>query len=151
ARLHDMRRRRRRRRWLAGLVTAACLVLGVGTYDAVGEQAVERFAAQHADDPPAGREALLTYRTWHPTAHLPRPEAARAEHERLSALSVQVRQRQCAEQLEALRRRAADPDADAEAIWQQFQSFRREFPEQDVTGELRRFRSDLKARRDADR
>jgi hypothetical protein len=151
ARLQELRRRRRRRRWLAGVVTAACLVLGVGTYDAVGEQAVERFAAQHAEDPRAVREAFLTHQVWHPTRHLLRPAAARAERERLGALDAQVRRHDCAYSLEALRRRATDADADAEAVWQQFQAFRREFPEQDVNDELRQFRSALKARRDAER
>jgi hypothetical protein len=151
ARLQELRRRRRRRRGLAAFVAVACLVLGVGTYDAVGEQRVERFTREHGDDPVAVREEFQGYQTWHPTRNLFRPAAAHAEQQRLRQLDVQVRDRQRAERLAALRLRAADPDADPEALWQQLRAFRADFPEQAVEAELPDLAGALKARRDADR
>lgn len=56
-----------------------------------------------------------------------------------------------AERLTQLRRHAADPDADAETVWQELQSFHRDFPEHDVDGDWRSFREKLKQRRDAER
>jgi GTPase SAR1 family protein len=148
--LAERRRRRRVRRWLFGAAAAVCLVLGVGTYDAVGEQAAAHFAAEHADDPEAVREHWLGYRTWHPTRHLLRPAAAQAERERLHALDEQVRTRQRNARLADLRRQAADLDADPETVWQQLQAFHADYPEQDVGDDWQQFRAALKARRDQD-
>jgi hypothetical protein len=149
--LLELRGRRRRRRGLVAAVAATSLLLGVGTYDAVGEQAVSRFAGEHANDPVAVREYYQSYRTWHPTRHLLRPAAARAEQERLRDLDRQVRDRQRDERLAELRRAAADPDADPEALWQEFQAFRADFPEHGVDDDWRQFRAALKARHDAAR
>jgi hypothetical protein len=150
-RLAEVRQRRRRRRWVAAAATAACLFLGLGTYDAVGEQQATRFAAEHADDPAAVRERWLSYQAWHPTRHVLRPAAAEAERERLRDLDEQVRVRQREERLADLRHKAADPDADPEALWQDFQRFRADFPDQDVGGDWESFRATIKARYDAER
>jgi GTPase SAR1 family protein len=149
--LAERRRRRRNRRWLFGAAAAACLVLGIGTYDAVGEQAAARFAAEHADDPASVRERWLRYRAWHPTRHFLRPAAAEAERERLRTLDEQVRTKQRDERLADLRRRAADPDADPESVWQELQAFHADYPEQDVGDDWQQFRASLKARRDQER
>jgi hypothetical protein len=149
--LAERRRRRRTRRWMIGVAAAACLVLGIGTYDAVGEQATARFAAEHADDPVAVRERWLGYQTWHPTRHLLRPAAAQAERERLHDLDEQVRARERGERLADLRRRAADPDADPEDVWKRLQDFHAAYPEQDVGADWQQFRAVLKTRRDEER
>jgi hypothetical protein len=65
--------------------------------------------------------------------------------------SAQLRAQQYAERLTELRRHAADPDADAEAVWQELQRFHRDFPEHDVGSDWQTFRDALKQRRDAER
>jgi hypothetical protein len=149
--LTERTRRRRSRRWLLGVAVAACLVLGVGTYDALGEQAAARFAGEHGDDPAAVRERWLAFQAWHPTRHLLRSAAAEAERERLRDLDEQVRVKQRDERLEDLRRRAADPDADPEAVWERFQAFHADYPDLDVGEAWQQFRAGLKARRDEER
>jgi hypothetical protein len=62
---------------------------------------------------------------------------------------VRVKQRD--ERLEDLRRRAADPDADPEAVWERFQAFHADYPELDVGEDWQQFRASLKARRDEER
>ncbi len=149
--LAERRRRQRGRRWLLGAAAAVSLMLGIGTYDALGEQAAARYAVEHADDPAAVRERWLDFRTWHPTRHLFRPAAAEAERARLRDLEEQVRAKQRDERLADLRRRAADPDTDAEAVWEQLQAFHADYPEQDVGEDWQQFRTALKARRDEER
>src|SRR5579875_2574604 len=65
--------------------------------------------------------------------------------------AAQAHAQQFSERLIQLRRHAADPDADAENVWQELQRFHREFPEHDVDGDWRSFRDGLKQRRDAER
>jgi hypothetical protein len=62
-----------------------------------------------------------------------------------------VHAQQYTERLTELRRHAADPDADAETVWQELQRFHRDFPEQDVDSDWRSFRETLKQRRDVER
>ncbi|HEY7309142.1 MAG TPA: GTPase domain-containing protein, partial [Gemmataceae bacterium] len=150
-RLREQRRQRLRRRGFAGVVAAACLLFGIWTYDAVGSQRADRFAADNADDPAAVRQNWLSYQTWHPTRHLLRPAAAQAEHQRMRELEERIHAKQYAERLTDLRRRAADPDSDAEAVWQQLQDFHRDFPEHDADSEWQQFRTTLKQRRDTER
>jgi hypothetical protein len=151
SRLLELIRRKRRRRGLTMVLAVAAAFLTVGTYDAVGEQRMARFAVEHADDPAAVRENFQSYRAWHPTRHLFRPAAARAEAERLRELDGQVRGRHREERLAELHRRAADADADPEGLWQQFQAFHADYPEQDLDADWQQFRAALKARRDAER
>jgi hypothetical protein len=150
-RLTELRRRRIRRRGLVGFAAAACLLLGCWTYDAAGEYRARQFEAANESDPAAVRERWQSFQTWHPTRHLFRPGDSRAEEERLRALDEAIRARRCEERLAEVRRRAADPDANPEEVWRQFQEFRADFPEQDVDGDLRQFRAALKGRRDAER
>lgn len=65
--------------------------------------------------------------------------------------AAHLHEQQHSERLAELRRHAADPDADAETVWQELQRFRRDFPEQDVDSDWRSFRDALKQRRDAER
>jgi hypothetical protein len=150
-RLHQARLARLRRRVTAGLIAAATLVLGMITYDAWGRSQAERFAHAHADDPRAVRQHWRSFGRWHPTRNLLRPSAARAEEERLADLDREVRERERTERLADLRHRAEDPDADPEAVWEQFQRFRADFPEQNVDSEWQQFRAGIKARSDAQR
>jgi Double-GTPase 2 len=149
-RLRDLRRHRLRRRTFAGAFMAACLLLTVWTYDVWGEQRASRFAADFVDDPAAVRQNWLSYQTWHPTRHLLRSAAARAERERLHELAERIHTKEYTERLTELRRRAADPDADPETVWQELQSFHRDFPEHNVDRDWQQFRAALKARRDAE-
>jgi hypothetical protein len=148
ARLVEIRRRRRRRRLLAIGASLACLLLAAGTYDALGEQGVARFAAAHTDDPAAVRQYYHSYQAWHPLRHVLRPAAARAEGGRLRELDREIYVRQRTDRLAELRRRAADPDADPEEVWQHFQAFRADFPDHDLDEDWSQFRASLKARRD---
>jgi GTPase SAR1 family protein len=150
-RLREQRRQRLRRRGLVAAILAVCAFLGTWTYDALGQQRAERFAADNAGDPVAVRQHWLTYQSWHPTRHWLRPAAARAEQQRLHELDERIHDQQYTERLAELRRRASDPDADAETVWQDLQRFHRDFPEHDVSSDWRSFRDALKARRDAER
>jgi hypothetical protein len=150
-RLDELRRRTLRRRVLAFAAAAACMVFGLWSYDALGEQATQRFEADHSNDLAAVRQRWEDHRWWHPARHLLRPSAAQAEADHLSRLDADLRQQRLGERLSELRRQAGDEDADAEAVWQQFQSFHADFPECDVTGDLQRLRDGIKARRDAER
>jgi hypothetical protein len=136
------------RRSLTGIAASLGVLLCGATYDAFGESQARRFAAANAGDPAAIRNRWLTYQTWHPTRNLLRPGAARQERDRMLRLDAEIRERQREERLSDLRRAAADPDADPEAVWQQFQGFRADFPEHDVGADWENFRAALKARRD---
>src|SRR5262249_2747856 len=46
---------------------------------------------------------------------------------------------------------AGDEDADAEVVWQQFQSFHADFPEHDLQDDMQKLRDRVKTRRDAER
>jgi hypothetical protein len=65
--------------------------------------------------------------------------------------AASIHAQQYTERLADLQRHAADPDADAEAVWQELQRFHRDFPEHDVNSDWRSFRDSLKQRRDAER
>lgn len=150
-RLRELRRQRRHRRIIAAAVAAAGLLLSLWTYDAWGEQRAVRFAAENATDPAAVRRNWLSYQTWHPTRHWLHSTTARQEQQRLAQLDERIHAQQYAERLSELRRRAADPDADAETLWQQLRSFHRDFPEHNVDSEWQQFRATLKSRRDTER
>jgi hypothetical protein len=150
-RLCDLLRRRRRRRGLAVLGTAAALVLGLWSYDAVAYQEAARFEQRHAGDAGAVLHRWRDYQAWHPTRNLLRSAPAEAEARHLEALGRQARHQQGEQALAELRRQAADPDADPERLWQEFQAFHAGYPEGDVEGELRQLRGALKERRDAHR
>jgi hypothetical protein len=150
-RLGELRQRRLRFRVFGAAAAAVCLVLGLWTYDALDEEATRRFEADHPHDLAAVRERWESHRWWHPTRHLLRPAAAQSEEDHLRQLDSDLRQQRREEHLADLRRQAGDEDADAEAVWQQFQSFHADFPEYDVSGDLRRLRDSVKARRDVER
>ncbi|HTU91997.1 MAG TPA: GTPase domain-containing protein [Gemmataceae bacterium] len=65
--------------------------------------------------------------------------------------AAQIHAQQYAERLTELRHHGADPDVDAETVWQELQRFHRDFPEHDVDGDWQSFRDTLKQRRDAER
>jgi hypothetical protein len=151
ARLQALQRRRTSRRILAGVASAACLLLALAGYDAFGASAARRFAAENEADPVAVRANWQTYQNWHPTRHLLRPAASRAERAMLQELDATIRAQECQRRLADVRRLAADPDADPEEVWQQFQAFRTDYPEHNVADDQEKFRDSLKARRDAER
>ncbi len=147
-RLRALTGRRRRRRSLVGLGAAACLVLALGGYDVFGRQSAQRFAADHADDPAAVLAHWQTFQAQHPTRGLFQPEATRAEDGQLHELAADVRRHECEARLADLRRRGTDPDADPEAAWQEFVSFRADYPEADIDADLHYLRDTIKTRRD---
>jgi hypothetical protein len=147
-RLRELQRRRRRRRALAGIAAAASLLFGLWTYDAVGYQSAARFEAENPGNPAAALQRWQSYQTWHPARHFLRPTAAREEENHLHELQQQAHQMQREVRLADLRRRVADPDTDAEALWRQFQDFRADYPEADVAGDLQQLRQLVKERRD---
>jgi hypothetical protein len=151
AKLLGLRKQQRRRRWKVGLAAVGALLLALFTYDLAAASRARRFTAENADNPAVVRDYLRTYHAWHPTRHWFRLAAARAEEEQMQALDAEVRERQRGDRLAEVRRQAADPDADAEVVWQQFRDFRNEFPEQDIDSDLAQFRSTLESRRNAER
>jgi hypothetical protein len=150
-RLLELRGRRRRRQRLGLAAAVACLILAVGTYDAIGEKRIARFAADHGDDPVAVREEYRSYQTWHPTRHLLRPSVAAAEKERMRDLDHRVYLHQRADRLADLRRRVADPDADIEDVGKRFREFCNDYPDHDLGDDWKVFRSTVAARLAAER
>ncbi len=148
-RLRELVRRRYRRRGLSGIAAAACLLLGLWGYDALGAAHVQRFEANHAADLPAVRNEWDGYRAWHPTRHLLSASAAAGEEAHLRDLDRQLAERRRADRLADLRRQADDPDAEPEAVWKQFEAFHADYPDADVQGDQQQLRGKLKARRDA--
>jgi hypothetical protein len=148
-RLAQARARTWRRRALAAAAAVAAVFLSVWGYDAHGHYQAWRFAELHADDPAAVRTHWRSYQAWHPTRNLLRPVAARAEEERLEALERDLYERERAERLRDLRRLAADPDADPEAVAARLRRFQADFPEYDADSEWEQFQARVRARRDA--
>jgi hypothetical protein len=148
-RLRQAQRQRLTRRILHSVAAIAALVLGLWTYDAWGEYRARRVGEEQAGDPVAVRQRWQSYQLWHPTRHLLRPAATRAEKGLLAALDQEIRAGERATRLAALRRQADDPDADPEVVWKAFRSFHADFPEHDVDPEWRDFRARVKARSDA--
>lgn len=147
-RLRELRRRLRRRRGLAGMAAAACLILGLWSYDALGYHSASRFEADHASDPTVVLATWQDYQNCHPTHTL---LGNGIEDARLQELAGQARAQERDARLAGLRREGADTDADPEALWRQFQEFRGRFPEVNVTGDLELLRNSLHARRDTQR
>jgi len=152
-RMRELKARRHRRLGLLGSLAAALLLIGFWTYDAVGYQQAFRFQAEHPDDPAAALGQWRTFRQWHPTRNLLRPDVAREEVERLAGLGQEARQQAAGLRLADLRRQADDPDADLEALGQQFRDFCAEYPDvkagdqQALAARIRSRRSELAARR----
>lgn len=153
ARLRQLRRRLLGRRSLVGAALAACLTLGVLSYDALGRQAAERFEAENAHDPAAALGEWEKYQQWHPTRHLLTPEAEREERDHVKQLEKEGKRRAYEQRLAELKRGAEDRDADAEALAQQFVAFRQEYPDADrgdwqaLQEIVDRRRAELRARR----
>jgi GTPase SAR1 family protein len=150
-RLHACRIKRLRRRGFVGALCAATAFFALWTYDAWGEYRAARFAEENADNPAIVKQNWLSYQRWHPARHWLHPSTARAEQVRLHELEERIRAQQYDERLADLRRRAADPDADAEIVWRDLQAFHRDFPEHTIDGEWQEFRNTLKRRADAER
>src|SRR5262249_48647226 len=68
--LQQLRRSRRRRRGLVGTAAAACLLVGLWTYDALGFRAAAGFEAEHGPDAAAVLQNWQHYRAWHPSSGL---------------------------------------------------------------------------------
>ncbi len=147
-RLRALSARRRRRRLLVGLGAAASLAIALGSYDVVGRRNAEQFAAEHSADPAAVLANWRTFQDSHPTRALFQPSATQVEERRLRELAADARRQECSTRLAELRRHAADPDADPEAAWQEFLTFRTSYPEADVDADLQYLRDTVKARRD---
>jgi hypothetical protein len=147
-RLRALTSRRRIRRAVAGLAAVAALVVTAAGYDVLGRRGAERFAQEHGDDPNAVLANWQEFRQHHPTRALFQPAATHDEEARLRELAAESRRRDCETRLAELRRRGADPDADPEATWQEFVTFRADHPEADVDADLHYLRDTVKARRD---
>ncbi|MCS6850036.1 MAG: hypothetical protein NZ700_02565 [Gemmataceae bacterium] len=147
--VREWERRRRRRRLAAAVGLVACLAAGLWTYDALGQQRVQRFEAEHPDAPAEVLAHWRAYQTWHPTRHLFRPEAAQREAEHLRLLTQQAEAQERQARLAQLARGAADPDADPETLWREFLAFRARFPEAGGEVDLRPLRAALQSRLDA--
>jgi hypothetical protein len=148
AKLKEQRRGRRRRRVVAGLAAAAALLFGLGTYDVMGRESARRFERENGHDPAAALAGWQEYQRRHPTRVLFQPDATGEEEAHLKGLAERVRKRECDARLAELRVKAADPDADPEAVWRLFLTFRADYPAVDVGGDLQQLRAAVKARRD---
>jgi hypothetical protein len=151
-RLRGLQLRKLRQRALACVLAALALVLGVWAYDAAGLREARRFeSAASSDDLVSVRRRWTEYQTWHPTRHWLRPAAAQAEADHLRELDQKIRDREIAERLAEVRRRATDPDENPENVWALFKNFQNDFPDQDVDQAVQDFRDTLRQRRDDER
>jgi hypothetical protein len=150
-RLRQQRRRRSLRRGLVAAAAVIGLLVTVGSYDAFAYRQVAGFERDNAADPEAVLTRWQSYQAWHPTRNLLSTRAAQVEDEHLDELRKQARAHQRDRRWEELRRRAADLDAEAEPVWQEFQAFHATYPEVDVEGELKQLRQNLKARVEVER
>jgi hypothetical protein len=150
-RLRTLQRSRQRRRLGATMLAAVALLLGLWTYDAWGLHQVEQLAARHAEEPALVRQHWESYQRWHPTRFL--VHAASADKERLTLrdLDEQIAAQELATRQVDLARRAADPDADPEVVWQQLQQLQHDFPEYELDETWRQLRDRLRERYDARR
>jgi hypothetical protein len=134
------------RRRAAAAVVAACAVLGIWTYDALGYRQAERFEAAHADDPAVVLACWRDYQTWHPTRTWLRPGAAWAEAEHLRGLEEAARHQGARARLAELRRLA--DDADPAELWQRFQGACTDLAEGFTSADIEELRFQIKSRRD---
>lgn len=152
-RLRQLRRRQLGRRGMVGIATAACLTLAVLSYDALGRHYTARFEAENRDDPAAVLQEWERFQQWHPTRHLLAPDAERDEREHVKELEKVARRRAYEQRLAELTRAAADADADAERVADEFITFRKEYPEaepgewQALQASVQQRRAELRARR----
>jgi GTPase SAR1 family protein len=152
-RLRHLRRRLFGRRSLVGAAAAACLAVGIFSYDALGRQAAERFEAENGDNAAAVLGEWEKFQQWHPTRNLLAPDSDRDERERVKRLEKEARRQAYVQRLADLRRRAGDVDTDVEALAQQFAAFRQEFTDGDpadlksLQEVVERRRAEFRARR----
>ncbi|MFL5240470.1 MAG: TRAFAC clade GTPase domain-containing protein [Gemmataceae bacterium] len=146
-RLRDLTRRRRRSRLLAVAGTAATVVGGLWTYDAVAHARTIEFEKHHADAPAEVLQTWNSYRNWHPTRYLFSPTAKREEEQRLSVLTAQARQKEIEDGLAAWRKHAADPDSDPDKAWQELAALRASYPEAAIDSDLQKLRDGVQTRR----
>jgi hypothetical protein len=147
-RLRRARWQRRQRRGLTAIAASVTLALSLWGYDALGYYQAERFETTHGDAPAAAAARWESFQRWHPLRQLTRTSSSETEESRLSELHREARQQECQTRLTELRSRAADPDADPEALWSDFQNFHSAYPESSVAGDLQQLRAVLKTRRD---
>jgi hypothetical protein len=150
-RLFSQRWRKRRRQFLAVAALLLATWLGLWSYDFFGERGVRRIATQNPSNPEVVLAAWRSYQTWHPTRHLLRPAAVRAEREDVAELERVQREQARQERLTDLRKRARDPDADPEIVWADFLRYRGEFSEYELDAESRLLRERIKKASDARR
>lgn len=152
-RLRELSRLRLRRQGVLGVAAAACLFIGLWTYDALGYHKALRYEAVHDDDPALALKQWESYQDWHPTRHLLSAKAERAEKQRLKELEKEARRLATTRHLEELRRLGDNPQADPEALWERFQAFRNDYPEaskadwEPLQNLVQQRRDELKARK----
>jgi GTPase SAR1 family protein len=140
-RLRQLRSKIQRRRLLVAGSALMTLVLALWGYDAWGRYQVQCFERAQRDDSAALLQEWQQFLKWHPTRHLfPGGGGPHAESDHLRDL-----------ELADLRRQAEDPDVSPETIWDRFQKFREDHPDQNIDDPIQEFRNTLKARRDAER
>jgi hypothetical protein len=147
-RLRQARWQQWRRRGLASVAASLTLALSLWGYDALGFYRAESFESAHSDAPAAAAARWESFQTWHPLCRLTRVSSSEAEEARLSGLRQEARRQECETRLAELRRRTADPDADAETLWSDFQRFHEAFPESSMAGDQEQLRATIKTRRD---
>jgi hypothetical protein len=153
-RLQAAQRRHQVRNLAGGLVGAACMLLGLWTYDAWGMSRVQQRAAELDADPIAAQQEWQSFQRWHPTRRLLHPQYAPLEQAAEQDLAQRIAARKFADGLAELQRRAADPTTDAEEAWQRLQQLEEAFPnpasdpsEQALREQLRKLFQDQRQQR----
>ncbi len=152
SRLLRARARRVMRRSLTVAATLSAAFLALWSYDALGASRVRAVVAGHPDNPALVRQAWRDYQRWHPTRRLLLSAAAgEQEREQVAELDRRLRDQERGDRLAELTRRAGDPDADPETVWEEFRRFRADFPEQDLDSPTAQLRQRIKLASDARR
>jgi hypothetical protein len=146
-RIKSLVRGQRRRRVLAIAGTAACLVGGLWTYDAVAHARTIQFEKEHADAPSEALQAWNAYQAWHPTRNLLNSSGQREEEQRVKELAANARRQDLAERLADWRKHAVRNEDDPQEVWQLLETIKRDYPEAELEGDLATLQAQVQARR----
>jgi hypothetical protein len=146
--IRQARWQRYRRRGLATAAAITATMVSLWGYDALGHYQARRFEEDNPAAAGASVERWQAYQAWHPTRFLTRASTPESEESHLVQLQTEARRQECETRLAEMRRRAEDPEVNAEALWEDFRRFHADYPEAATASDVEGLRSALKARRD---
>jgi len=147
-RCQERRRQRTMRRVVAGIAAVVVCGLGLFGYEALGAYRMRQLDEREAD-PAIKAEEWKAYQSSHPARHVLGFGSAREEEEHLKALEQQQRRERARVRFAELKQRAANPDANPEEVWKEYEAFQNEYKDLPFDEETAQLRAVLKPRYDA--